>query len=489
MTPSSRSGYLLLPLAVLSLGASDTAYSATVNANLNVAPAVTWTDNVCLTDSNKKDDWVARVTPGGNISIRGKRANLNIGGSVEVNSLSNSQLENAGCSGGQVDRREQYRPNLRANGSAKLIRNHLTLAYSARAGYNTFNSRLAGIEDRFDTTGNVNNYYRYVLSPMFTTRVGRRADLKVGYGYDVLLNEKNKANDSILQSATLSLNSRGASQISWGLTGNHREIEYTNDDPGVLQRRKTDRQSARALLGYRFGSRLSINGTYGYDFNNLKTNNKYDQNGNAWSINLRWTPNRRTSVTVGSGDRFFGKTPTLQVRYRRQRNSFTLGFDKRIRYDRDIRTQSGGELDDFGINQSLQSRDPIIDERWNLGYTFDGHNIDVSVRGSHSVQTRTLDDTEGTFLNLSVSATPVISSRFSISYFVNWYQDQPEARFGRDDRDDSDTWSVGASYNRPLSKKLNFSLTYQFTDRSSNQDFGFGNYQENRIEARLAIAL
>ncbi|MFT4613221.1 MAG: hypothetical protein ACI9NT_000359 [Bacteroidia bacterium] len=486
MTVPSRSGYLLVPFTVLGLSAAGAAYGASVATSLNMAPSVLYTDNVCLDDENKQGDWVARVTPGGSVRLKGKRANLNLSGFVEVNSLSNSQLGDCG-GGGIRDEREQYAPNVRASGSVDLIRNYLKVSFAGRADQNTVNSRLGGVDDSLDRTGNTNNYYRYNVAPTFTTRVGSAASFNLQYNYDELLNEKNKANDSVRQTVNAGLQSRSSSQISWGLTGTHNELEYTNDDPGVIQRNKSDRQSARLLLGYRFGSRLSVNGTYGYDFNDLKTDNKYDQNGDAWSLSFLWTPNRRTSVSIGSGDRFFGKTPTLNVSHKRKRSSFKLGYDKRITYDRDIRTNSGGNSSDFGTVQSLQGRDPIIDERLTLGYNFDGNNIDFRLQGYHSNQLRTIDDSEGTFINLSLNITPVISSRFSLSYFVSWYQDEPDARFGQGDRDFSETWSAGVSYSKPINKRLNFGLTYQFSDRSSDQVFG--DYQENRVEATLAIAL
>ena len=37
-----------------------------------------------------------------------------------------------------------------------------------------------------------------------------------------------------------------------------------------------------------------------------------DIDGSFWDVGFRWTPNSRTTVDVGVGERFFGSNPTIQ---------------------------------------------------------------------------------------------------------------------------------------------------------------------------------
>ena len=82
-----------------------------------VSPSVTYTDNVCLSKNNKKSEWIGTLTPSGSIQGKSRRASLNVSGSVNLNSLTNSTLNSKGCNG-VFDDRDQYSPKVRASRSA-----------------------------------------------------------------------------------------------------------------------------------------------------------------------------------------------------------------------------------------------------------------------------------------------------------------------------------------------------------------------------------
>lgn len=478
-----------LAIAALGLCCASGAHAVRLDAGLNVSPSVTFTDNICARESDKKADFVGSATPSGRISARGKRASLNVTGHVQVNTLTNSQLRKRGCGDFESNQeREQYKPKLRANGVIDVVRKTLRVNFSARADQNKVNSRLAGDEDPFDRSGNGNNYLRYNVAPVFNTRIKNIGSFNLRYSYDEVINEKNKANDSIRHAVNAGLNGPRSSRISWGVTARQSEVKYQNPDAGAFPRRDTELQAVRLNLGYQFGRVLGLNGNIGQDWNNLR-NNRYNDDGLAWQLNLRWTPSRRTSVTVGSGDRFFGKTPRVQIKHTARRSSFSLGYNKKITYDRDLRTSDEGVLSDFGTNDSLQTRSPLIDERISLSYNYLGGSSTISINGHLSEQTRTDDNGQGTFKNLGITYSPRVSASYSLSFLLNWSDSEPRPRLGNIEQEDnsSQVWTGSVSLSKPINNRMSSSFTYQYIDRTS--DLAVGDYEENRIIATLSIAL
>ncbi len=75
------------------------------------------------------------------------------------------------CAGGYDDDREQFAPNLYANGSTILIDNWLDVNAYARAGQNEISPYVGGGGNSLNTNGNTNTYYLYSLSPVLERRL------------------------------------------------------------------------------------------------------------------------------------------------------------------------------------------------------------------------------------------------------------------------------------------------------------------------------
>ncbi len=87
-----------------------------------VAPRVIYTDNVCLSNDNEESEIYGVVTPSVGIEADGKRANFALDASVDVSTLSDSDLEDKGCSNavGGTDR-DNFLPDVRARADAILV--------------------------------------------------------------------------------------------------------------------------------------------------------------------------------------------------------------------------------------------------------------------------------------------------------------------------------------------------------------------------------
>lgn len=463
-----------------------------VDTRASVTPAVTVTDNVCLSQDNKKWDWIGLATPSAGIKATGRKASIDITGSVQFNTLSDSQLESNDCSSslGGGDR-EKFAPKLRANATGVLIDKWLTLAATGRVDQQETNSFRGGGNDDLDRRGNRNNYFRYSISPTLAHSIGRRATGSLRYSYDQKVNSEDSVADTTRQSLNLSINKTGSSAISAGISANASELTTDDRDDGV-RGRTSELSSANLNLGYQISQRWQVNGSAGYDFNDYQSSRRggRDQKGASWDLGLRWAPSPRTSVSLGSGNRYFGKTPRLQINHKRQKNDFELAYKTSITFDREIRDFDQGFLDGNSASSGSFDQSPIVDERLTLSYTYTGRKASVNVRGSYSEQTREEDDSAAVFQNLGVTFSPILSRYYTTAASVIWDSNEPRDPIGFGDTEfsnDTQTWRAVFTLGKQFNDRMNMSVNYTFTDRQSDREAG--EYQENRITASLSIKL
>jgi hypothetical protein len=491
--------HFLLRVASIALGvaAVDGVSAAEWTGSAGVAPAVIYTDNVCLSRDDEKGEWIGTVTPDASISADGNRANFSVNASTEVNSLTDSKLENLGCNpAGFGGDREQFTPRLNGNADAVLIEDWLYIDADANIDQNAASPFVSGGNDSLNRTGNTNTTYRYSVSPYIARRFKDTAVLGLRYTWDEQFNSTDVVGDSTEESAQASLGSvPGVSKFTWALQGDYSKVKYS-DTPGRQTEGDSELKSARINLGYQINRAWQLNGSYGDEWNDFVSDNE-DIDGDFWDVGLRWTPNVRTTIEVGTGDRFFGNTPRFSISHRHKRSQFSASYLKEITYDRNIRTQGSG--DDFapiGDPTSL-SNSPILDERFTMDYSYDGRRTSLRVAASYSDQTR--EDVgqdiiggedqifrESTYKDISVSLSRSLSRSFSVSGSLRWSEDEP-----KDERSDfiqqSESWQANLGAQRQLSTNTSVSLDYQYTDRQS--DSAFNEYQENRFTLTLRIDL
>jgi hypothetical protein len=498
MVMNKRSHSLgVYPACLLALIATDV-LGAEWTTSAGIAPAIEYTDNVCLSADNEKGEWVGLVTPDVNITGNGNKANLSLAARIEVNSLSDSDLEDRGCNAqGGYNNRQQFAPYGNARADAVLIEDWLFIDADASADQNSVTPYAAGGGDSLDRTGNTNTTYRYSVSPYIKRRFKDAADLTLRYTYDDQFNSKDLVGDSSEQSALLNLASGPSfSPYSWGLQGDYSKVEYS-DRPGLGINNDTELKSARLNLGYQLDSTWQINGYVGQEWNDF-VSSRDDIDGDFWDVGLRWTPNTRTTIDLGTGDRFFGSTPRFAINHRHKRSVLTASYKKDITYDRDIRTLGDSST---GGNATTLSNSPLLDERFTLGYAYQGRRSGLGISASYSDQTRQGDQPidaenltfeESTFKDVSISVNRSLSRQLSISGSLRWESQKPKDS-SNDFYRDSETWRANLGVQRPLSQRITLSFDYQFTDRQSNNQIQssnlFDDYTENRFTLTLRAAL
>jgi hypothetical protein len=322
--------------------------------------------------------------------------------------------------------------------------------------------------------------------------MGARARGTLRYSFDQKFNSVDNIADTTRQTASLSVNSTGPSPLTAGLTGSYTRLKSEDRDDGV-RGRTSELSSALARLGYQFSPRWQVNGSWGWDFNDYVSNrrSRNDREGARWDVGMRWTPTSRTTVTAGTGHRYFGSTPRVGIEHKRRQSTFELDYSTTVTFERDLRDLERGFLNGFNNNSSLRGDSPIIDERVTAGYTYSGRNATISLRGSWSEQEREDDGAVSVFKNVGLTYSPVLSKRYTVSATVTWDEDEPRDPIGQPDFFDSastaETWRGILSVSRQFNNRFSLGINYTYTDRQSER--GTGEYQENRLTATLGIRL
>jgi hypothetical protein len=493
MVQPPKNSALCAVACILGLAVSA-ASRADLNLSAGVTPRLIYTDNVCLTADNEESKVYGEVTPNVGISGSGggSRVNFNLSTSVDVNSLTNSDLQGNGCRGGDRDR-DQYMPDINGTANAILVEQWLFIDADVTASQNAASSFVAGGDDRADRTGNTNTTYRYSVSPYISRRFKNVANLLLRYTYDDQYNTKDIVGDSSQETWLATLGSGPVfSPLTWSLQGDYSKTGYT-DTPGRPTNNDSELKSAQFNLGYQINRAWQINGYYGQEWNDF-VSSQDDIDGDFWDAGFRWTPNARTTIEAGAGDRFYGTTYRGSINHRHKRSVLTASYSEDLTYDRDIRALDDplpGAPSGGGGNSTTLSNSPTLDKRFTLGYTYGGRRTNLGVSASYSDQTRANAEQltgleESTFTDISLSASRGLSRQLSISAGVSWSEDKPK---GSDTEflDTAETWRATLGVRRPLGQNTSLSLDYQYTDRQS--DSAFNEYQENRITLTVRFNL
>lgn len=467
-------------------------HAAEWTTGASVAPGVVFTDNVCLTPDNEESDVYGIVTPSFNIAGKGRRANLRLSTSIDLNNLSDGSLRDNGCGGGDFER-DTLLPNINAAADAILIDQWLFIDADATASQNEVSSFVAGGDDRADRRGNTNTTYRYSISPYIARRFKDLADFLLRYTYDDQYNTKDIVGESTENSALARIDSGTAfGPLSFGVEGNYSKVDY-DDTPGRDLNNDSELKSAQFNLAYQLNRNWAANGYYGQEWNDF-VSSRDDIDGDYWGAGGTWTPNSRTTVSAGTGDRFFGSTPWFNASHRYRRSLFSVDYQKTLTYSRDIRTL--GAQDSLNGQPTSLTNSPILDERFTLGYAYTGKRFNLGLNASYSDQTREggdedfnqpeLDLNESEYTNINLTFSRPLAAGMSFSSGIGWADRKP-----KDDDNEfftpSETWTFDAGLSRPFSDSINTSLNYRYTDRSS--DNRLNEYQENRITFTVRINL
>ena len=420
-----------------------------------------YTDNVRLANSGKESAFITQVVP--NLSVRGKgaRANIDLSGSVRYNQ--------GGPNSGSLT------PRLSGKANTELVQDTLFLDADASITQNAIDPYGDIGVQGINQTSNVTTTYRYSLSPHYKNRIRGVGNIDLRYRYTDTSHSVGTASNSGSQYIVASLKSGPEfSRLNWGVTTDYRSSSSSGGSG-------SDLISTDVLFGYRFDRKWQVNGTVGREWNSYAST-KSSTGGARWTLNTTWTPNPRTSLRIGYGNRYFGSTPTLDLTYKSRHSRIKAGYSRVVT---DAKTQLEQLATDPVTGDvypvAVLTNDIYVDQRFTGSYTLEGRRTTFTLSATHSTQVYQNSPQSSELAKLGMILTRSLSGRVRASAIVNWYQQDKAASSS------AQTWQGALKLSVRLGRKTSMNVGYTYNQRED--DVPANSYVENRANIGLSIDL
>jgi uncharacterized protein (PEP-CTERM system associated) len=307
-----------------------------------ITPAVTleqtYTDNVYLTEVDEESESVTRLSPSISAYREGARARVDFNYAPEFRHYWEDTEE------------DDVIHFLRAEGDVEMLEDYLFLDGWATADLASITSRgrtgVSGLTGSSDFT----EVYTAGLSPYFRTRLGSFSVFEARYSADAVYYDE--GDDNLGQQVDLVLGSGTAfSNQIWEISAKQSQVDYDSleEDNEIKQ--------VQAEYVQNLTSKWALSFVAGYEEFNLALNPDIDDT--LWRAGVIYTPNSRTRLAIGGGERAFGDDYYLDFSHRSRITIWTANFARDF-------TSARGELlqprlflreDEFGNFV----RDPVLE--------------------------------------------------------------------------------------------------------------------------------
>jgi uncharacterized protein (PEP-CTERM system associated) len=435
-------------------------------------------------DTNDNSGQVLQVSPQLRLSREGGRATANINYTPTI-------------SVGFGDTNPKFLTHqLFANGRLEAVENRFFIGADARAGLTGANSSGEFVDAINFNSANAQQSYSFGITPEYRQPLNRYANFVSKNRFDWVTYSGNDGGGGSDGSVGTTLNAsiisgRHFNAFSWSLNATQRRNLFDNSD-----QKDPTRTNYSTRLGYRFGPRWAVNGSVGYEDNDIQTN-RNDTNGATWDVGARWTPNPRTSVDADFGERYFGERYSANISHRSRRTRLSAGLS------RDVTNRREQQLVDSFFFLADSNGDPILDQDGNPiiannpnlentnedfintqlrgAMTITGRRTSVTITGNISNRDYEVSSRDEDSYDLTVSATRNLGSSINATLTGRTrYVD------GSDDGD-SDEYDVRFSLSKNLSSRTSTALNLGYRDY--NSDGSGESYTEKRIGISLTTQL
>jgi len=232
---------------------------------------------------------------------------------------------------------------LDANGNAELVRNHVFLNASASARQRPKSLLDPVSVDSSTAAGNLQQTYSWSATPALVNRLGNFADSRLEYTHDEVYYRASSGEDSTADTGHYRLSSGELfGRTQWALDASYRKVHAGELDSGRFGR-------YAAELGYQLDRHWLAKATGGYEKNDYQTlRSKTD--GSFWEVGLDWAPTQRSRMSVGYGERFFGKTWRASLEHERRYLTFDASYSETLTSDRENVLRPTGTIQIFDPN-------------------------------------------------------------------------------------------------------------------------------------------
>jgi len=430
-----------------------------------------YSDNLDLAAEDPEGGFYAELTPGLVLNARGGRLDLDLAYALQY--LDYFATDSAS---GDVNHR------LRGEARAELWRERLFLDATVSARQELIDPFGPSSGDAINPSGNRQTSYTYLVAPTLRHAFGRQADLNLRLDHNGLF-YSDTGEDSLGYGGSFELLSGPAfGALFWALAGRQERIDY-------LDASKSARYgSAQGTLGYRFDRRLRLSASLGYDDNDYSALD--DTSGAFWQGELLWTPDSRTALRLGAGERYFGWTPFLDFSHGGKHSLWRASFVRNISTPRRDRLEAPpvyafedafgeplipdtGEASEILAGEAAASAETYVNNALRASWTLDrrrglyGAALGYVLR-EYEASARE-EEERRVRLFWTRRLTPLSSSRLALG----WEQLERRDAIGLEDIDANESLTFDAALSRRLSPHAWIELQYHLREGED--------YTENRL--------
>lgn len=298
-------------LASLLLLASPHTHAAEWKFTPRVGLTEIYSDNVRLTPAGtERSEFITQVTPG--LTITGDGPRLQVRANYEMQNFA-------------YGKRGNFNSNHQFNGvaDAELVDQLFFLNGKASISQNPISPFDVQSASNANQVGNRTDIRTYSISPYLRHRFGNAAVAEMRYSHDSTSSNTGGLLDSNSDSLRFSVDSGSAFRtVGWGWRYSRQDIDY--DNANSLRNEET-----AASLRYLLTPRFALTSSVGYEKSNYLSLGAKPQ-GSFWQAGVSWAPTSRTNLDASGGQRYYGKSYSLQARHRTRRTVWSLGFSDQV---------------------------------------------------------------------------------------------------------------------------------------------------------------
>lgn len=455
------------------------ANSADWKSSAKISAGAVYTDNVDLVSNGKESDLTPTLTPSISLHGKGARASVDLTAAAEIN--------------GQGGSNDSINPRLQADAKAELWERIAFIDLNATATQNSIEPLSVAGSGNLNNRGNKTTTYSYKVSPYLKSRFRGLADTELRYTYNGVSHSEGSVGDTTSETVNLSIQSGPDFKLfDWGVNASNRT---TDNDQGQV----SELSAIDLDLGYQFNRKWRVTASIGTESNDF-TSTQSSKDGTRWDLGAVWTPNARTSLDFGFGDRFFGSTKRLTLTHSSKRSTLSATYSQDLTdsstllsdqvvfflvdaFGQPILDPSTGDPLLLTQNISTISNSSFVNDQFRVNYSIKGRRTTLTLNGNISEQTYQDSTREVSHLGMGASISRQLSGKISGDVGLNWNESEEQGTA----TSKSDTWKLSAGISQELGPKTNLRFNYSFTDRSSNQSGQ--SYEENRLSLTLNHSL
>lgn len=292
----------------------------------------TYSDNITLSADNipAESQWVSQINPGMAVIGKGRESEFSL----------LYRMQNLFYAG--ENDRNSTNHQLNANAKAALVSRVLFLDVLTSVSQQIINPDEKITTNNLAIVGGRQDVITTKISPYIDTRFSDYFHANIRTTQQRLIYKQDNLPDSTSNLVSMKLGSEpNVMRWSWELRASSENITY-GDVPSAVKPGNEKRKDASLNLGFQVSSKFRLTAGGGYEDHEYPLSQLVEQpNSNYWQAGVVWTPDQRTTLTVGGGERFFGKTKSLLLKYKGRRNELQLSFNEDLSSLRETLQQVG----------------------------------------------------------------------------------------------------------------------------------------------------